>query len=103
MSEITRIVRLSFEEDKVDAFLNIFEGSKVLIGSFEGCMHLQLMKDFHHSNVYYTFSKWSSHLALENYRQSDLFKKTWAKTKVLFDAKPLAYSLVVTENVPLSH
>ncbi len=94
MSEsIIRIVRLSFQPDQVDTFLDIFNTSKMLIRAFEGCQHLELNKDIHHENVYYTLSKWSSPDALEAYRHSDLFKTTWAKTKVLFNAKAIAYSI----------
>lgn len=91
---ITRIVRLSFEPNKVETFLEIFRDSKMLIRAFEGCQHLELNKDIHHENVYYTLSKWSSPDALEAYRHSDLFKTTWAKTKVLFNAKAVAYSIM---------
>ena len=37
---------------------------------------------------------------LENYRNSALFKNVWAKTKVLFNDKPQAWS--VNKNVSLS-
>ncbi|MFT5673230.1 MAG: hypothetical protein ACI9JT_001876, partial [Polaribacter sp.] len=30
---------------------------------------------------------------LENYRNTDLFKDVWAKTKVFFNDKPLAWSV----------
>ncbi|MBK8347495.1 MAG: antibiotic biosynthesis monooxygenase [Saprospiraceae bacterium] len=93
MKTITRIVRLSFEHDKTETFLKIFEETKQLIRSFDGCQDLELMQDYHHTNVYYTVSKWQSHEALEHYRHSDLFRSTWAKTKELFNAKASAYSL----------
>ncbi len=92
--EILRIVRLSFDEDKINEFIEIFESTKTQIRSFEGCTHLELMKDLHHNNVYYTYSKWISDDALEAYRNSSLFKETWSKTKLLFNARASAYSLV---------
>ncbi len=94
MSEITRIVRLSFIPEKVGDFIAIFDTSKSLIRNFKGCKYLALKQDLHHSNVYYTFSIWENHEALEHYRQSELFNNTWAKTKILFDAKPSSFSLV---------
>jgi quinol monooxygenase YgiN len=94
MSEITRIVRLTFVPEKVSDFLLIFERSKSLIRNFSGCKHLALKQDFHHPNVFYTYSVWEDHDALDRYRQSELFKSTWAKTKLLFDAKPSAFSLM---------
>lgn len=92
--EILRIVRLSFHEDKIDEFIEIFESTKTQIRSFEGCTHLELMKDLHQPNVFYTYSKWVSDDALEAYRNSSLFKETWTKTKLLFNASASAYSLV---------
>jgi heme-degrading monooxygenase HmoA len=45
--------------------------------------------------VLFTFSIWDSEAALENYRQSDLFRDTWAKTKALFAEKAEAWSMVM--------
>lgn len=91
--EIVRIVRLSFENDKIPEFLDIFESSKDLIRAFDGCKGLKLYRDHHHINVFYTYSQWASNDHLELYRNSELFKTTWAKTKLLFNTKPVAYSL----------
>ncbi len=90
---ITRIVRLSFEHQHVNTFLQVFEDTKIAIRSFDGCDYLELMQDHTHINVYYTHSKWRSDEALQRYRQSELFQNTWSKTKILFNDKPLAYSL----------
>ena len=53
---------MTFEPEKLATFLEIFEQSKNKIR------------------------------AMNQYRDSELFKTTWAKTKVLFAAKPLAFS-----------
>jgi quinol monooxygenase YgiN len=90
---IIRIVRLSFHEDKVSEFIQIFKESKPKITSCDGCIHLALMRDHNHAHVYYTFSTWASNDALEKYRQSDFFKETWLKTKALFNAKAQAFTL----------
>jgi len=92
--EILRIVRLSFFENKTQNFIDIFQSTKDQICSFDGCLQLDLMNDFHQSNVYYTISKWNSNESLETYRNSALFKETWAKTKLLFNDKPIAYTLI---------
>lgn len=94
MSEITRIVRLSFIPEKMDEFMEIYATSSPHIRAFDGCLLLKLKRDYHHPNVLYTYSVWADHQALDKYRDSDLFKTTWAKTKVLFDAKPYVYSLL---------
>ncbi|MCU0436597.1 MAG: antibiotic biosynthesis monooxygenase [Raineya sp.] len=90
---IVRIVRMFFQEDKTDDFLEIFEQSKHLIRHFEGCKHLELLRDADYKHIFCTYSYWESPEHLENYRQSDLFQSTWAKTKVLFNDKPIAFSL----------
>jgi heme-degrading monooxygenase HmoA len=90
---ITRIVKLSFHLDNVSAFKTIFEESQNAISSFPGCQGVSLMRDIDDKHIFYTYSLWVSNDALQNYRKSDLFITTWAKTKVLFNDKPLAFSL----------
>jgi quinol monooxygenase YgiN len=92
-SMIVRIVRMFFQENKVEDFLEIFEQSKQQIRHFEGCTHLELMRDIQNPAVFCTYSHWQSPEHLEKYRQSELFQSTWAKTKVLFQEKPIAFSL----------
>ncbi len=91
---ITRIVRLSFVPEKVTAFIDIFDSSKDAISAFPGCQGVVMMRDVDHDHVYYTYSLWVSNEALQSYRESELFNTTWAKTKVLFNDKPLAFSLI---------
>ncbi len=43
--------------------------------------------------VLFTYSHWESEAALETYRHSELFAEVWAATKVLFNAKPEAWSV----------
>lgn len=90
---IKRIVKLTFEEDKINDFLTIFEESKRHIRQMDGCEHLELWQSTNKKNVLFTYSFWDSEDALYAYRHSDLFKKTWAKTKVLFSDKPQAWSI----------
>lgn len=91
---LTRIVRMDFEPEKVNDFLNLFESVRGKISGFPGCTHLELCRDAGLDHVYYTFSKWEKEQDLDKYRQSELFEDTWAKTKQLFGGKPQAYSLV---------
>ena len=90
---IRRVVRMSFQPDKVDTFLQNFNSNKEKIRAFEGCEHLELWRDIHKENVFFTYSHWLSEADLENYRSSELFGSVWAKTKILFDEKPMAWSL----------
>ncbi|MBI5915183.1 MAG: antibiotic biosynthesis monooxygenase [Bacteroidetes bacterium] len=90
---IKRIVKLTFREEVVPEFLAIFEASKAEIRAFGGNLHLELLRDTAQLNVLFTFSFWENEQALETYRQSELFKTTWAKTKVLFADKAAAWTV----------
>ncbi len=90
---IIRIVKMTFEKDKVERFLELFNSSKHLIRNFEGCTHLELLNSIDETNVYFTYSFWQSSIDLENYRNSELFKTVWSKTKILFSAKAEAWSV----------
>ncbi|WP_042479583.1 putative quinol monooxygenase [Solitalea canadensis] len=90
---IKRIVKMTFDPDKVDEFLTVFEESKALIRNFDGCHHLELLRDANAPNRFFTFSFWDSEIHLNTYRDSALFKSTWAKTKILFIEKPEAWSV----------
>ena len=88
-----RIVKLSLEPTNIDAFLANFETVKEKIRAFEGCEFLELYRDKHNTNIFFTYSYWQTEGDLENYRHSDLFKGVWAKTKPMFNAKPEAWSV----------
>ena len=83
---------MTFKESVIDSFLKTFHDSKEKIRAFEGCLHLELLQDKYHTNVYSTYSHWESEEALNKYRDSELFKDVWSNTKILFDAKPTANS-----------
>ncbi len=82
---ITRIVKMSFHPDKIEAFLEVFNASKEKIRGFDGCHSLELLQNKTHGNIFFTLSKWDNEAALERYRTSALFRTTWAKTKILFN------------------
>ena len=90
---LIRIVKMTFEIDKINDFLSVFEKSKLKIRGMKGCTHLELMQDYNLPNSFSSYSHWHSEDDLNNYRQSEVFKEVWAKTKVLFSAKPIAFSL----------
>ena len=98
---LIRTVRMTFRKDEVANFLKVFNESKTKIRNFPGCTHLDMLKDYHTDNIYLTYSFWENADALENYRNSKLFEGVWAKTKVLFKDKPLAFSSEKVERVEL--
>jgi autoinducer 2-degrading protein len=90
---ITRIVKMKFKSEKIESFLKIFNESQPLIKACEGCNDVKLFQDKMDHSTLFTISYWADQESLEKYRASDLFKTTWARTKVLFDAKPEAWSM----------
>ncbi|MBK6263896.1 antibiotic biosynthesis monooxygenase [Marivirga sp. S37H4] len=89
---IIRLVRMTFKEDKIQDFLELFNEYKEAIRNQPGCTHLELLKDIHHPNSYSTYSHWQSEEELNNYRHSETFGKVWPATKALFSEKPVAHS-----------
>ena len=90
---IKRFVKMTFKPDNVERFKDIFSASKDLIAAMEGCNHVELLQDINNPNIFFTFSMWDDVRYLEAYRQSELFEGVWAKTKILFDDKPEAWSV----------
>jgi quinol monooxygenase YgiN len=100
---LIRIVRMTFDEQKVPVFKKVFEENMEKIRSFPGCLHLELHRDVDNPAVWATYSIWTGKEALENYRQSELFSQVWKHTKALFADKPRAFSHeveMVVENRP---
>ena len=94
---IKRIVKMSFELEKVEKFKSIYELNWHKIKGFEGCLHVELLQDHSSPSIFFTYSNWESENHLNNYRDSILFKTVWASTKVLFNQKPEAWTLNVLE------
>ncbi|MDT0539477.1 antibiotic biosynthesis monooxygenase family protein [Croceitalea sp. P059] len=90
---LVRIVKLSFKKENISSFEKVFEEAKTQIREFDGCNLLELYQDKNNPNIFFTYSYWNNENDLENYRNSDFFKSVWSKTKVMFDAKPEAWSV----------
>ncbi len=90
---IIRIVKMTFKQEKIQDFLSVFNSHKELIRAFSGCEHLELLQDINTPEIFMTYSYWQSEEQIEAYRKSDLFKEVWAKTKIHFTDKPLAWSV----------
>ena len=89
---LIRTVRMTFKPEEVDNFLKVFDQSKHKIRGFEGCHHLELLKDYTNPCIFSTYSFWEDETALNRYRHSELFKEVWAETKPRFSEKPIAFS-----------
>lgn len=88
-----RIVKMSFHSKFVTDFLEMFDEKKMLIRNTDGCKLLELYQDKSNPEIFFTYSYWESENDLQNYRNSELFKETWAQTKTYFNHKPQAWSV----------
>nr|WP_315216002.1 antibiotic biosynthesis monooxygenase family protein [uncultured Flavobacterium sp.] len=88
-----RIVKLSFHEEHIPAFLANFEIMKERIRNAPGNRFLELYQDKNNSSIFFTYSYWETEADLENYRNSELFNEVWSFTKKLFNDKPEAWSV----------
>lgn len=89
---IVRIVKMTFQPERIPAFLQLFEETKAHIRGFEGCQHLQLLREKADGLIFFTYSHWESEEHLNAYRDSALFAEVWAQTKIHFAAKPEAWT-----------
>jgi len=89
---------MTFREEAIKTFVEkVFEQSKAQIRGFEGCQHMELLRNKTRPNVLFTLSMWDDEAALEAYRASALFADTWAKTKALFAEKAEAWTVEVID------
>jgi heme-degrading monooxygenase HmoA len=90
---LVRIVKLTFQEDKIVDFLKNFNEIKHQIRNFDGNEFLELYQDKQDTRVFFTYSYWKDETALEEYRKSAFFNEVWSFTKTLFADKPEAWSV----------
>jgi hypothetical protein len=90
---IKRLVKMTFKPELTNEFVSLFNSKRELIAAVEGCTHVELLQDATNPNIFFTYSLWENESYIEAYRHSELFKSVWAKTKILFDDKPEAWSL----------
>jgi len=89
---LVRLVKMTFQTDKAEAFKAFFEERKDKIRHFEGCLHLELWQDTIYTNIFFTYSLWTNKAALTHYRSSTFFSETWHQTRQMFAAKAEAWS-----------
>jgi heme-degrading monooxygenase HmoA len=88
-----RIVKMSFHQENIPAFLENFNLIKEKIRNAPGNSFLELYQDKNNPEIFFTYSFWDTEEDLENYRHSELFNEVWCFTKQLFNDKPEAWSV----------
>jgi (4S)-4-hydroxy-5-phosphonooxypentane-2,3-dione isomerase len=95
-----RIVKMSFHQENIPAFLENFDSIKDKIRNARGNCFLELYQDKNNPSVFFTYSFWETEEDLENYRKSALFDDVWNFTKKLFNDKPEAWSVDKIASLP---
>ncbi len=90
---LVRIVKLTFQEDKIESFLSFFDTFCTQISSFENCYGMRLLQDKKDKNIIFTYSNWKDEAALNVYRDSELFQTVWKTIKPWFSTKAEAWSV----------
>lgn len=90
---ITRIVKLHFQDEKVETFLAFFETIKHQVNNFPGCIAMKLLQDIKNPAIIMTYSHWENEQALNTYRDSETFGTIWPTIKPWFAEKPEAWSV----------
>ncbi len=89
---LTRIVKMTFREDKCPEFEALFGQINEKIAKQPGCIDVKLLKEINQPGVYFTISHWDSEESLTAYRNTDLFGEVWPTVKSWMSAKAEAWS-----------
>jgi hypothetical protein len=84
---------MHFRPEETANFEKLFREVYPKISTFPGCSGVTLLRDINNPAIYFTYSLWNGPDDLERYRNSELFKGTWAMTKILFENKAEAWSV----------
>jgi heme-degrading monooxygenase HmoA len=91
---LTRVVKMQFETGFIAEFKILFKAVNQKIANFEGCKGVKLLQHEVDPSIFFTISNWESATYLDHYRNSELFKTTWAEVKPHFVEKAEAWSLL---------
>src|SRR5438552_2084146 len=89
---IKRIVKMSFMPERIEEFKQIYFASSSKIAAFKGCQGVDLLQDKDDPGIFFTFSIWENEETLNAYRNSELFTSVWNSVKILFNARPEAWT-----------
>ena len=90
---IVRLVKMTFRDEEVPRFQQLFDGWRRRIIAFHGCHKLELLHDASDPRIFFTHSEWESAADLDAYRNSPVFGDVWPVVKPLFAAPVEAWSL----------
>lgn len=91
---LVRVVKMHFNASFITEFQTVFKSVHPKIANFKGCNSVKLLQDHAQPEIFFTISHWQDEEHLNNYRNSELFKTTWAIVKPNFKTKAEAWSLL---------
>ena len=94
---LVRIVQLEIQPEFTEKFLSLYSAHQEMILGREGCISLQLLQSDDNPDSLATLSHWTGEEALNQYRNSEFFRKLWSEVKPLFASKARAFSYHVWE------
>lgn len=94
---IVRIVKMTFQEDKIEEVKGFLSRVKEKIQLSPGCIQLDILQDSRDRRIFFSHSRWRSENDLTVYRNSDFFKETWSTARKWFSEKPQAWSLMILD------
>ena len=94
---LVRIVRLTFNEETISQFEELYAEHSPAIALRKGCLGVELVTDIRNPYVRATISRWEDEESLNEYRNSELFGVVWPATSMLFDARPEVWSYLLPE------
>jgi|TARA_B110000116_G_C16612094_1_gene479884 quinol monooxygenase YgiN len=94
---LVRIVRLTFNEETISEFEDLYAEHSPAIALRKGCLGVELVTDLRNPYVRATISRWEDEESLNEYRKSELFGVVWPATKNLFTARPEVWSYLLPE------
>ena len=90
---LLRIVKMEFDPAQVEEFDALFTRAQTRIEAMSGCHQVLLLRGRGDEPIRTTLSWWEHESDLQAYRKSQLFGEVWPKTKAMFNAPPVAWSL----------
>ncbi|MBI4648104.1 MAG: antibiotic biosynthesis monooxygenase [Bacteroidia bacterium] len=90
---ITRIVKVSVHDSKIDDFVSFMESVRDHMLAFNGCEHWEVLNDKTNKNIFFSYSIWKSEKELEAYKYSTLYKQIWSTCKQWFTKESQAWTV----------
>lgn len=94
---LTRLVRMYFRPEEVEAFLELYRAARPRIVAQPGCYGVQLLRQHDDPAAFATWSTWEDAAALDAYRTSPFFVEFWPQVRALFRTPPEAASFDLVE------